>query len=839
MANLPLLTKFTDHLKQSLKHGFKLALELNHKEVTLLTLLYGLLIERGSVASELLKKENITKEELLILISRTENYGIKGDAPSLSTSASKILERAAIIALENNHHYIGTEHLLTALIESKDSILSKIFDRHKNSKDNLQQELVNVINSVNRFPEMTALNAGNINEPVPMSMNNQNTKIKNKLKKNQALEFFTTDLTASPSIKKMDPVIGRDKEISRLIQILCRRQKNNPVLLGDPGVGKTAIVEGLAQKIANGDVPDDLLNKKVLQLDIGLLIAGTIYRGEFEGRLKQLLDEIKSDPSIIIFIDELHTIVGAGSSSGTLDAANILKPALARGEIRCIGATTFEEFKKSIESDPALERRFQSVIVNEPSLTEALQILKGLAGNYEKYHHIKISDEALTAAVTLADRYYPEKFFPDKAIDVLDEASSAKKLRGQKNTSVRQLKNLERELNILREDKQNAILDENFKVAAKIKKEEEILLDEINNLETESTKTSRRKLETLTAADVALVVSQATGLPLTELLSEQQTTFKNLEAELKNRIIGQNEVIHNLVETLKRSRVGLANPNRPLASFLFIGTSGVGKTELAKTLADLYFPSHNQKDNFIRVDMSEFGEGFHSAKLVGAPAGYVGYKEGNQLADKIKHHPYSVVLFDEIDKAHPDVFNIFLQILDEGRLTDASGKKINFKNTIIIMTTNIGEDLFKPASFGFSQSPTASQDESSFETTKKTVLEELKRRFKTEFLNRIDRNLIFHPLTLDNLVDIVELQINKLNDRLKDKNIFLEATDSAKKLIAEESAPLDQGARAIYKVIQTKIEEPLANVILESKFQKDKKMTIAIEKNGTDIKLKI
>jgi len=838
MANLPLLTKFTDHLKQSLKHGFKLALELNHKEVTLLTLLYGLIIERGSVASELLKKENITKEELLILLSKIENTGIKGEAPSLSTNASKILERAAILALENSHHYIGTEHLLTALIESKDSLLIKIFDRHKNSKDNLQQELINVINSVNRFPEMLALNAGNINEPV--SMNNPATKIKNKLKKNQALEFFTTDLTASPNIKKMDPVIGRDKEISRLIQILCRRQKNNPVLLGDPGVGKTAIVEGLAQKIANGDVPDDLLNKKVLQLDIGLLIAGTIYRGEFEGRLKQLLDEIKSDPNIIIFIDELHTIVGAGSSSGTLDAANILKPALARGEIRCIGATTFEEFKKSIESDPALERRFQSVVVNEPSLAEALQILKGLAGNYEKYHQIKISDEALTAAVTLADRYYPEKFFPDKAIDVLDEASSAKKLRGQKNTAVHELKNLERELNIIKENKQNAILDENFKIAAKIKKDEEILIDIINNLQTETTKTSRKKLETLTAADVALVVSQATGLPLTELLSEQQTTFKNLESELKNRIIGQDEVIHNLVETLKRSRLGLTNPNRPLASFLFIGSSGVGKTELAKTLADLYFPSHNQKDNFIRVDMSEFGEGFHSAKLVGAPAGYIGYKEGNQLADKIKHHPYSVVLFDEIDKAHPDVFNIFLQILDEGRLTDASGKKINFKNTIIIMTTNVGEDLFKPTNFGFNQSLTIStSDNQNFEATKKTVLEELKHRFKTEFLNRIDRNLVFNPLTLNNLVNIVELQINKLNENLKNKNIFLQASESAKQLIAQESAPLDQGARAIYKVIQTKIEEPLANIILDSNLKNDKQIIITIEKTGDEVKLKL
>ncbi|MCX6722741.1 MAG: ATP-dependent Clp protease ATP-binding subunit, partial [Candidatus Staskawiczbacteria bacterium] len=668
--------------------------------------------------------------------------------PRLSKESEKLLEKAAAQAFKNEHRYIGTEHLLYALVESTaDSVLNLLVTQKK-SLNNIKEEIENVLSSIARFPEMSALiGGGQMGSPEALP-NTFAPAIPNKSKnkKTPALDYFTTNLTNPKFLKTMDPIIGRAKETQRLIQILSRRQKNNPVLLGDPGVGKTAIVEGLAQKIITGDVPDELQNKKLLRLDLGLLIAGTIYRGEFEGRLKQLMDEIKNDPNIIVFIDEMHTIVGAGSASGTLDAANILKPALARGEMRCIGATTFEEYKKHIESDPALDRRFQPIIVNEPSAEETIQILTGVAKNYAAFHGVDISPSAIVAAVKLAERQYPEKFFPDKALDLLDEAAAAKKLSDKNKTWLKKIRTIENKIKELQEQKYEAVAKETFALAAKLKKEEETCAKQILDLQKQNINQKTKKKLILDAEDIKNLLSQSFGLNIIQD-EDSNEHFEKIANQIKSQIIGQDEVIEKIINTLKKTQLGLRDPNRPIASFLFVGPSGVGKTALAKILAKSYFGELQGRSNFIRIDMSEFGESFQATKLIGAPAGYVGYKESNSLADKIKNHPYSVILLDEIDKAHPDIFNLFLQILDEGRLTDASGKKINFKNTIIIMTANLGDDMLKKGTMGFGDVGIKKK----YEEADKKLSEEIKNKFRADFLNRIDQILFFHPLQTQDL----------------------------------------------------------------------------------------
>jgi len=790
-----------------------------------LHLLYGLLVEKGAVGAEILSKIGLDKEKVvsfLINIPKDNNNGL----PEISDDAQKVISKAAIIAAENQHRYIGTEHLILAMAETKSALLEQFFAAHKIDLVNLQQTAFNVIAGTNRFPEMTALFGAPTKEKEEAK---PGAAAKPRVRKNPALDFFTFDLTSTKAQKTLDPIIGREAEITRLIQILCRRSKNNPVLLGDPGVGKTAIVEGLAQKIMAGDVPDQLQGKKIRRLDLGLLIAGTIYRGEFENRLKQLLDEVKSDQDIILFIDELHTIVGAGSASGSMDAANLLKPALARGEIRCIGATTFEEFKKHIESDAALERRFQPIIVNEPTKEETVAILHGIKENYEKFHYLKITDEAILAAVDLADRYRQDKFFPDKAIDLLDEAGSAKKLTVKSNGVLRQQKTLEKQLREAGEKKEKAVLEENFEKALQFKDEEDLIAQKIENLKEKINKSDKRPKTILEAKDIAKIIALSTGIPAEEIIDEEKNKLLNLEEEIKKKIIGQDEAVKEVAQSLRRARMGLSHPARPLASFLFTGPSGVGKTELAKVLAELIF---KDRDAFIRLDMSEFSEGFQTSKLIGSPAGYVGYKEGNKFTDKIKHKPYSVILFDEIDKAHPEVFNILLQILDEGHLTDATGKKINFKNTIIVMTSNLGNEHFRSAGFGFQDGKPAAQiDVKKSASLKNSVTKTLKEHFRPEFLNRLDSILIFKPLLESDLEKIVELKIAELNERLVKKNLALLISGDAAKILAKQAGAREEGARGIAKIIQKEVEEKLAEWLLQNQSKKKQTIKINAKKN--------
>ena len=790
-----------------------------------LHLLYGLLVEKGAVGAEILSKIGLDKEKVvsfLINIPKDNNNGL----PEISDDAQKVISKAAIIAAENQHRYIGTEHLILAMAETKSALLEQFFAAHKIDLVNLQQTAFNVIAGTNRFPEMTALFGAPTKEKEEAK---PGAAAKPRVRKNPALDFFTFDLTSTKAQKTLDPIIGREAEITRLIQILCRRSKNNPVLLGDPGVGKTAIVEGLAQKIMAGDVPDQLQGKKIRRLDLGLLIAGTIYRGEFENRLKQLLDEVKSDQDIILFIDELHTIVGAGSASGSMDAANLLKPALARGEIRCIGATTFEEFKKHIESDAALERRFQPIIVNEPTKEETVAILHGIKENYEKFHYLKITDEAILAAVDLADRYRQDKFFPDKAIDLLDEAGSAKKLTVKSNGVLRQQKTLEKQLREAGEKKEKAVLEENFEKALQFKDEEDLIAQKIENLKEKINKSDKRPKTILEAKDIAKIIALSTGIPAEEIIDEEKNKLLNLEEEIKKKIIGQDEAVKEVAQSLRRARMGLSHPARPLASFLFTGPSGVGKTELAKVLAELIF---KDRDAFIRLDMSEFSEGFQTSKLIGSPAGYVGYKEGNKFTDKIKHKPYSVILFDEIDKAHPEVFNILLQILDEGHLTDATGKKINFKNTIIVMTSNLGNEHFRQAGFGFQDGKPAIQiDAKKSASLKNSVIKTLSEHFRPEFLNRLDSILVFKPLLESDLEKIVELKIVELNERLVKKNLTLTISNEAAKILAKQAGEREEGARGIRKIIQKEVEEKLAEWLLQNQSKKKQAIKINAKKN--------
>lgn len=827
----PITAQFTTNLRQSLKNSFKIATEMKHGQITPLHLLYGLIVQKGSIAAEILAKSGIDKEKIISALSTLARTDRPESFPAIDPESKTILEKAAVLSFKNNHRYIGTEHLLCAFTQVKTPTFGEIVKNLKIDASALKQTALNVLQSVNRFPEITSLfgdSTGADPEQIGEKTKTIEKPVKRQTKKTPALDFFACELTSQTAQKNLDPVIGRDKEIQRLIQILCRRTKNNPVLLGDPGVGKTAIVEGLAQRIFSCAVPDELQRKKLWRLDLGLLVAGTIYRGEFESRLKQLLDEVKSDPNLILFIDELHTIVGAGSASGALDAANMLKPALARGELRCIGATTLEEYKKHIESDAALERRFQPILVNEPNRDETLAILRGISANYEIYHGLKISEEAIAAAVDFSLRYRPDKFLPDKAIDLLDEAASAKKLTLKSSRALRQLKNLEKELRGSQEKKQQAVMAENFEKAIELKKEEEELIKKIRECEQKIAKQRPRQLKKiLTADDIAKVMSESLGLPMADLLDEEKTRFLTLEDEIKKRLIGQDEAVAAVVRALSRARLGLANPQRPMASFLMAGPSGCGKTLLAKTLAEIFF---KDQAAFISLDMSEFAESFQSSKLIGSPAGYVGYKEGNKFTDKIKARPHSVILFDEIDKAHPGVLNLLLQILDEGHLTDAVGKKINFKNTVILMTTNLGNEHFASSAFGFQDNPSESlrADENIRESIKNSVLKDLKDHFRPEFLNRLDSVLIFRPLNSADLEKIVELRINELNERLKKKSISLVLSPAARKHLAQKARAMDQGARAIAKVIQKEVEEPLTDILLREKISPAKQIIIKL-----------
>lgn len=796
-----IVDKFSSHLKNVLTRALCLVVETDEKTIQPEHLLWALGTQKGCIAAEILKKVGIKSGELRKLAGATANVSASPATSDLtlhlSDDAKRVVEKAVLTANIYGHRYVGTEHLLSGILQINPRNLSAFFDAQKIDIKEMRQQLSIVLKSTSKFPDLAdAIKPEGSNLITQQPAEPQTTE-EPRDEKLAALEFFSQELTSPDVQQGIDPVIGRDAEIERVMEILCRRTKNNPLLLGEPGVGKTAIVEGLAKMIVEGNVPPILQSKRIFAIDMALLIAGTMYRGEFEGRLRQIVDEVKKNDDVILFIDEIHTIVGAGAASGSMDAANILKPALARGEIRCIGATTPAEFKKHIEADSALERRFQSVLVDEPSTEKTIEILQGIAPYYEKFHSVRISQDAIEQAVKMSARYIQDKHLPDKAIDLIDEASAAIRVHSSDPTPQILQRKLENELGEIKENKRQAVVEERFLDAIRLKEEENHMRATIASASGET----NLSVPLISSDQIASVVARITGIPLEDLLQDNRTKLTTLHTNLTQRVLGQDDVLEVVTGALKRAKTGVAHPHRPLASFLFLGPSGVGKTELAKTIAEILF--HNKK-NFIRLDMSEYSEGFTMSKLIGAPAGYVGYKESANLTDRIKQRPYSVVLFDEIEKAHRDVQNLLLQIFEEGELTDATGRKINFRNTIVILTSNVGLERFQKGDMGFM----GSENDRTI-LLNQDLRKELEERFRPELVNRIDHTCVFQPLKEDVLHAITQKQIDELVARLLDQGLSLNVDKPVIKHIASLSDPT-YGARNIRQTIQQQIEHKIA-----------------------------
>lgn len=815
--NLDILNKCTTHVRNTLSRSIDIAWELNEESIPPIFILAALAEQTESVGGQLLQQNNLTVQQLLPYVE-THNATAQPSTsgiltPEFSTHTKKILERATALATDSAHLYIGTEHLLLAITQLPDESIQHLIQEYGVTIEDLQQQVTDSIESNAELNDMHALlaNTGGNGTKDPKQQKASAQQQQNEHSATPALDYFGTDLTSQEHLVHLDPVIGRAEEIERIIHILARRNKNNPVLIGDPGVGKTAIVEGLAKRIAEGAVPDILANKQIIALDLALVLAGSMYRGEFESRFKQIIDEVKANPDIIVFIDEIHTLVGAGGvQGGTMDAANILKPALAKGDIRCIGATTLTEYRKYIESDSALERRFQKINVPEPTEEDAITIVKGIRERYELHHHVQLSDDVISAAVRWSVRFLPERRLPDKAIDLIDEAS-AKKLTQRKMPKV--LKDLQRQirlLNKLRLQKEHAVRGEQFNLAVNLKNKEQSLIEKIERLETQANALNIKRVPVSTD-DIAHVVSVGTGIPVEHITAADRKRFEHIADTLQQTVVGQTDAITQIASVMKRSIAGLSRTEKPLGTFLFLGPSGVGKTLLAKTLAAEVFGSAR---SLIRVDMSEFSEGYTVSKLIGAPAGYVGYNDDSKLADKIRQRPYSVVLFDEIEKAHPDIFNLLLQVLDDGILTDATGRELNFRHSIIIMTSNIGIDLLnKQAALGFES--TKKQNELSFEEISHTIMEELNEAFPQEFLNRIDHPIIFKPLAHTEVEKIVQQEFTAIQKRAAEQGITLRLLASARKYIAEKSFQPQEGARRVVRVLTEHVENPLADMIVK------------------------
>jgi ATP-dependent Clp protease ATP-binding subunit ClpC len=828
-----ILERLSSRAKNALIAAQMASEELHHDHIGTEHLLFGIVAEKSSFAAEILIKAKIVPEIVkaeLILVNKNNESDVW--KPILSANLKNAIERSAIIASQYGYQFIGTEHFLYGLLTTRTNKAKVILSKLGIDIGELEHNLVAVFENISKFPEMPAGENLSGDENIdhthgPQSFGPDGRPLDQRAQKGNVLEFYTTDLTKKASTGTIDPVIGRKNEIDRLTSILGRRTKNNPVLIGEAGVGKTAIVEGLALAIANREVPDILLDKKILSLDLALVVAGSMFRGEFENRLKQIIEEVKADPNIILFIDELHTMVGAGASQGSLDAANILKPALARGELRTIGATTIAEYKKYIEHDAALERRFQSIMVDEPSKAESIAILKGLRPNYEKHHRVTITDEAILAAVDLSERYIQDHFLPDKAVDLIDETASSLRSIHSNSKTAKNRKKVENELDALEEEKTKAVLSQDFTTALHLRSLEEKLMNQKKALESQE-KTETGPVYSITAEDIAATVSLMTKIPLKKLAQTEIGKLNNLEKTLKSRIVGQDEALIEIARTIRRSRAGLADPKRPIGSFMFLGPTGVGKTETAKMIAKEVF---EDEDALIRVDMSEFMERHNVSRLIGAPAGYVGYEEGGRLTEAVRRKPYSVILFDEIEKANPDVFNILLQILEDGQLTDAQGKRVNFANTVIIMTSNLGmQELNAQAKkIGFSDRE-LEQDQKAvldkeYDRIKLGIIEQLKRDLRPEFLNRIDKILIFRPLGAAQLRKVTTIQFGDVQKRLAEQNITLKATPALIKLISEKSYDPLQGARFIRKNIQDLVSDPLAEKIIAQNLQSGSTIT--------------
>ena len=783
-----MFNKFTERARKVILLAKEEAKRFNHDYIGTEHILLGLIREGEGVAAAVLQKLGLSPEKIRLEVEKLVQSGpstmVSGDIP-FTPKAKKVIELAMEEARSLGHNYIGTEHLLLGLIREGEGVASQVLMNLGLDLNRVRSEVITLLGSSSPAPTGTGSGART---------------------KTPALDAFGRDLTQLAREGKLDPVIGRSEEIERVIQILGRRTKNNPVLLGEAGVGKTAIVEGLAQNVIKGDVPEILRDKRVIILDLALMVAGTKYRGQFEERIKAVMDEIRRSENVILFIDELHTLVGAGSAEGAIDASNILKPALSRGEIQCIGATTLDEYRKYIEKDAALERRFQTIIVDPPSVTETIEILKGLRDRYEAHHHVKYLDEALESSAKLADRYITGRFLPDKAIDIIDEVGSRARLSVL--TVPPEIKDLEEKIEKIRKEKEAAIKGQDFELAASLRDQEREAKEQLDRVKGEWKKSKGEAMPVITSEDVALIVSKWTGIPLVRLEEKETERLLKMEEALHKRIVGQEPSIAAIARAVRRSRAGLKDPRRPIGSFIFLGPTGVGKTLLARGLAEFLF---GDEEALIQLDMSEYMEKFNISRLVGAPPGYVGYEEGGQLTERVRRRPYSVVLLDEIEKAHPDVFNILLQMLEDGRLTDSFGRKVDFRNTVLIMTSNLGAEILKKqGSLGFAPS----KAEVTFETMKSQLLDEVKRTFKPEFLNRIDEVIVFHPLTREDLVQIVELEIGYVRERLREQGITVDLDDSAKDFLVEKGFDPVYGARPLRRIIQRFLEDPLAEEVI-------------------------
>lgn len=806
--------RFTQRAKAAIDLGVDSAKRLGHKVVGSEHILLGLLKEQEGIAAKVLTKLGVTEEYLESKIIELEGKNeIISEDITLSPRAKQILELSGMFANKLKTNYIGTEHILLAIAQEGEGIGIKILNYSGINQRDIVQLII----------EMMGI------ESYTVQVSNESSFTSNQeVASSKLLDKYGRNLTLFAKQNKLDPVIGREKEIQRIIQILSRRTKNNPVLIGDPGVGKTAIVEGLAINISQGNVPENLRNKLLYTLDMGTLLAGAKYRGEFEERVKQVVDEVIKNGNTILFIDEMHTMIGAGATGeGSIDASNILKPTLSRGDIQIIGATTIEEYRKHVEKDAALERRFQPIVVNEPSKDDTINILEGLRDKYEAHHKVKISDEAIVAAVDLSIRYITDRFLPDKAIDLIDEAAS--KVRLKENTPPMSIKELEEKIQSIDKEKEEAIRGQDFEKAAKVRDEQDKLKRKLETVKNEWRTSSSKYYDLVDADAVAEVLSLWTGVPVNKIVEEEAEKLLNLEEILHKRVVGQNEAVDSISKAIRRSRAGLKDPNRPIGSFLFLGPTGVGKTELSKALAEAHFGDENQ---IIRIDMSEYMEKHSVSRMIGSPPGYIGHDEGGQLTEKVRKQPYSVVLFDEIEKAHPDVFNILLQILDEGRLTDSKGRSVDFKNTIIIMTSNVGATKIKQQkSLGFTTTSNEEKEADEYEKMKECIMSELKKQFRPEFLNRIDDIIVFHALNEEHISQIVILMAEQVVKRLKEMDINLEMEDEAISLIAKSGIDLEYGARPLKRAIQKKLEDELSEAILRGEVKKGSSIVAKIKNN--------
>ncbi|MCB4755674.1 MAG: ATP-dependent Clp protease ATP-binding subunit [Elusimicrobia bacterium] len=802
--------RFTERAQRVILIAQEEAKRLNHDYVGTEHLLLGLIALGEGVAAQVLANLGVdlrkVRGEIEKIVGTGDNVMLLGEIP-FTPRAKKVLELAVEEAQNMGHNYVGTEHLLLGLIREEEGVAARVLENLGVRLDVVREEVISLLGEG------------------PPQAQQQQTTTKPK-SKTPTLDEFGRDLTILARDKKIDPVIGRHEEIERLIQILSRRTKNNPVLIGDPGVGKTAIVEGLAEKIASGDIPEILQGKRVMTLDLAAVVAGTKYRGEFEQRLKNIMEEIRrAKNQIILFIDELHTVIGAGAAEGAIDASNMLKPALARGELQCIGATTLDDYRRHIEHDAALERRFQPIYIEPPSVDETIEILRGLREKYEAHHKVKYNEEALKSAAELSERYISDRFLPDKAIDLIDEAGSRARL--QITALPKHIKDKEAELETLTKEKDSAIASQEYEKAARLRDQEKEMRKALEETKKKWRTSREETVPTIGDEEIATVVAMWTGIPLNKLTEKESDKLLHMEEELHKRIIGQDEAIRTISLAIRRSRTGLKDPKKPVGSFIFLGPTGVGKTELARALAEFLF---GNEEALIRIDMSEFMEKFAVSRLIGAPPGYVGYEEGGQLTEAVRRKPYSVVLLDEIEKAHPDTFNILLQIMDDGQLTDNLGHKVNFKNTVIIMTSNVGARLIsKGKALGFA----AKDDtERNYESMKETVMEELRRSFNPEFLNRIDSVIVFHPLTRDHARQILDLILARVAIKLKSQDIAPDLTDEAKNYLVDKGFDPNFGARPLLRMIQRELEDPMAEEILAKRLTMGGKVFVDFDPDG-------